>query len=264
MKRSLSDLLPDVETREFRVENIELALIKESESQARKKFDNTKLQELKNSIMKNGILQPLIIQKTDNNQFELIAGERRLRASKLAGLKFVPCVIKDVSKRDAVVLGLVENIQRSQLNSIEEALAYKNLKEEHNLTNEEIGILVGKSRPHISNMLRISNLSNKAQEELVNNNVTFGQVKPLIVLEHNLQDRMLEDIVKLGLSSREVEEKVRSLNGSDVDQQNAHYKKILENSLGTKVNFIRNKNSTKISFVLKSKESLDSFINKLS
>ena len=110
MKRSLSDLLPDVETREFKVENIDLTLIKESTSQARKKFDNTKIQELKNSIMKNGILQPLIIQKTGNNQYELIAGERRLRASKIAGLKFVPCVIKDVSKRDAAVLGLVENI----------------------------------------------------------------------------------------------------------------------------------------------------------
>ena len=235
MKRSLSDLLPDVETREFKVENIDLTLIKESTSQARKKFDNTKIQELKNSIMKNGILQPLIIQKTGNNQYELIAGERRLRASKLAGLKFVPCVIKDVSKRDAAVLGLVENIQRSQLNSIEEALAYKNLKEKHNLTNEEIGILVGKSRPHISNMLRISNLSTKVQEELVSNTVTFGQVKPLIILEHNLQDRILEDIVKLGLSSREVEEKVRSLNGSDADEQNAHYKKILENSLSIKI-----------------------------
>ena len=103
MKRSLSDLLPDVETREFKIENIDLSLIKESKSQARKKFDNTKIQELKNSIINNGILQPLIIQKKDNHQYELIAGERRLRASKLAGLKSVPCVIKDVSKRDAAV-----------------------------------------------------------------------------------------------------------------------------------------------------------------
>ncbi len=263
MKRSLSDLLPNVENREFKVINIDLTLIRESTSQARKKFDNIKIQELKSSIVKNGILQPLIIQKLDNNQYELIAGERRLRASKLAGLKSVPCVIKDVSKRDAVVLGLVENIQRSQLNSIEEALAYKNLKENYNLTNKEIGTLVGKSRPHISNMLRVSNLSNKAQEELVNNSVTFGQVKPLIVLDHNIQDKILDDIIKLGLSSREVEEKVRSLNGSDLDQQNTHYKKILENLLGTKVNFIRNKNTTKISFTLKNKESLDSFIKKL-
>ena len=160
-------------------------------------------------------------------------------------------------------MGLVENIQRSQLNSIEEALAYKNLKENYNLTNKEIGTLVGKSRPHISNMLRVSNLSNKAQEELVNNSVTFGQVKPLIVLDHNIQDKILDDIIKLGLSSREVEEKVRSLNGSDLDQQNTHYKKILENLLGTKVNFVRNKNTTKISFTLKNKESLDSFIKKL-
>ena len=263
MKRSLSDLLPDVETREFKIENIDLLLIKESKSQARKKFDNTKLQELKNSIINNGILQPLIIQKKDNYQYELIAGERRLRASKLAGLKSVPCVIKDVSKRDAAVLGLVENIQRSQLNSIEEALAYKNLKENYKLSNEEIGVLVGKSRPHVSNMLRISNLSEKVQLELVNDTVSFGQVKPLIVLDHSLQNKLLEEIINLRLSSREVEEKVRSLKGSQLDEQNSHYKKVLENSLGTKVNFIRNKNTTKISFILKNKEALDDFINKL-
>jgi ParB family chromosome partitioning protein len=263
MKRSLSDLLPDVETREFKIENIDLSLIKESKSQARKKFDNTKIQELKNSIINNGILQPLIIQKKDNHQYELIAGERRLRASKLAGLKSVPCVIKDVSKRDAAVLGLVENIQRSQLNSIEEALAYKNLKENYKLSNEEIGVLVGKSRSHVSNMLRISNLSEKVQIELVNDTVSFGQVKPLIVLDHSLQNKLLEEIINLRLSSREVEEKVRSLKGSQLDEQNSHYKKVLENSLGTKVNFIRNKNTTKISFILKNKEALDDFINKL-
>ena len=261
MKRSLSDLLPDVETREFKIENIDLLLIKESKSQARKKFDNTKIQELKNSIINNGILQPLIIQKKDNHQYELIAGERRLRASKLAGLKSVPCVIKDVSKRDAAVLGLVENIQRSQLNSIEEALAYKNLKENYKLSNEEIGVLVGKSRPHVSNMLRISNLSEKVQLELVNDTVSFGQVKPLIVLDHSLQNKLLEEIINLRLSSREVEEKVRSLKGSQLDEQNSHYKKVLENSLGTKVNFIRNKNTTKISFILKNKEALAEMFN---
>ena len=160
-------------------------------------------------------------------------------------------------------MGLVENIQRSQLNSIEEALAYKNLKENYKLSNEEIGVLVGKSRPHVSNMLRISNLSEKAQLELVNDTVSFGQVKPLIVLDHGLQNKLLEEIINLRLSSREVEEKVRSLKGSQLDEQNSHYKKVLENSLGTKVNFIRNKNTTKISFILKNKEALDDFISKL-
>ena len=112
-------------------------------------------------------------------------------------------------------------------------------------------------------MLRISNLSEKVQLELVNDTVSFGQVKPLIVLDHSLQNKLLEEIINLRLSSREVEEKVRSLKGSQLDEQNSHYKKVLENSLGTKVNFIRNKNTTKISFILKNKEALDDFINKL-
>ena len=165
---------------------------------------------------------------------------------------------------DAAVLGIVENIQRSQLNSIEEALAYKNLKENFDLTNDEIGFLVGKSRPHISNMLRISNLSPNSQNALTNEEVSFGQIKPIIVLEHSIQDRILEDIISLNLSSREVEEKVRQLNNVKADQESLHYKKLLENLLGTKVLFKQNKNKTKITFTLNSKEELDSFINKIS
>ncbi len=264
MKRTLSDLISNSETKDLVIKNVNTDSIKESPSQARKKFDQKKLQELRDSISKNGILQPLIVQKLENNQYELIAGERRLRASKMLKLESVPCLIKDVSKRDAVVLGIVENIQRSRLNSIEEALAYKNLKENFKLSNDEIGFLVGKSRPHISNMLRISNLSPNAQQALIDEEVSFGQVKPIIVLEHSVQDKMLKEIILLNLSSRDVEEKVRQLNSSKVDEESFHYKKLLENLLGTKVLFRKYKNKTKISFTLNSKEDLDSFINKIS
>ena len=264
MKRTLSDLITNSDTKDLLVKNVNINSINESPTQARKKFDQKKLEELRDSISKNGILQPLIVQKLENNKYELIAGERRLRASKILKLESVPCLIKDVSKRDAAVLGIVENIQRSQLNSIEEALAYKNLKENFDLTNDEIGFLVGKSRPHISNMLRISNLSPNSQNALTNEEVSFGQIKPIIVLEHSIQDRILEDIISLNLSSREVEEKVRQLNNVKADQESLHYKKLLENLLGTKVLFKKNKNKTKITFTLNSKEELDSFINKIS
>ena len=264
MKRTLSDLITNSDTKDLLVRNVNINSINESPTQARKKFDQKKLEELRDSISKNGILQPLIVQKLENNKYELIAGERRLRASKMLKLESVPCLIKDVSQRDAVVLGIVENIQRSQLNSIEEALAYKNLKENFDLTNDEIGFLVGKSRPHISNMLRISNLSPNSQNALTNEEVSFGQIKPIIVLEHSIQDRILEDIISLNLSSREVEEKVRQLNNFKADQESLHYKKLLENLLGTKVLFKKNKNKTKITFTLNSKEELDSFINKIS
>ena len=179
-------------------------------------------------------------------------------------LESVPCLIKDVSKRDAAVLGIVENIQRSKLSSIEEALAYKNLKENFELSNDEIGFLVGKSRPHISNMLRVSNLSSNAQKALHNEDVSFGQIKPIIVLDHSVQDKILEDIISLNLSSRDVEEKVRQLNSANADEESIHYKKLLEDFLGTKVLFKKNKNKTKISFTLNSKEDLDSFIKKIS
>ena len=264
MKRTLSDLITNSDTKDLLVKNVNINSINESPTQARKKFDQKKLEELRDSISKNGILQPLIVQKLENNKYELIAGERRLRASKMLKLESVPCLIKDVSQRDAAVLGIVENIQRSQLNSIEEALAYKNLKENFDLTNDEIGFLVGKSRPHISNMLRISNLSPNSQNALTNEEVSFGQIKPIIVLEHSIQDRILEDIISLNLSSREVEEKVRQLNNVKADQESLHYKKLLENLLGTKVLFKKNKNKTTITFTLNSKEELDSFINKIS
>ena len=264
MKRTLSDLITNSDTKDLLVKNVNINSINESPTQARKKFDQKKLEELRDSISKNGILQPLIVQKLENNKYELIAGERRLRASKMLKLESVPCLIKDVSQRDAAVLGIVENIQRSQLNSIEEALAYKNLKENFDLTNDEIGFLVGKSRPHISNMLRISILSPNSQNALTNEEVSFGQIKPIIVLEHSIQDRILEDIISLNLSSREVEEKVRQLNNVKADQESLHYKKLLENLLGTKVLFKKNKNKTKITFTLNSKEELDSFINKIS
>lgn len=264
MKRTLSDLITNSDTKDLLVKNVNINSINESPTQARKKFDQKKLEELRDSISKNGILQPLIVQKLENNKYELIAGERRLRASKMLKLESVPCLIKDVSQRDAAVLGIVENIQRSQLNSIEEALAYKNLKENFDLTNDEIGFLVGKSRPHISNMLRISNLSPNSQNALTNEEVSFGQIKPIIVLEHSIQDRILEDIISLNLSSREVEEKVRQLNNVKADQESLHYKKLLENLLGTKVLFKKNKNKIKITFTLNSKEELDSFINKIS
>ena len=115
MKRSLSSLITDTNVREFKAIEIEISQIKKSETQARTNFDKSKLLELSHSIVKNGILQPLIVQEAGENQYRLIAGERRLRAAKEAGLKSVPCLVKDVSSREAAVIGLVENVQRKQL-----------------------------------------------------------------------------------------------------------------------------------------------------
>ncbi len=142
MKRSLSSLITDTNVREYKVREINVQNISESNSQARTTFDENKLNELKNSIQKNGLLQPLIVQEVEPNKYKLIAGERRLRASKMVGLEKVPCLIKDISERDAAIVGLVENIQRERLNHIDEAMGYKEISEKFNLSPEEIGLLV--------------------------------------------------------------------------------------------------------------------------
>jgi ParB family chromosome partitioning protein len=265
MKRSLNSLIESTDVREFKVVNVEILKISESKSQARTYFDPNKLEELSESIKKSGVLQPIIVQQVGNESYQLIAGERRLRASKSVGLKTIPCLVKDVSDKDAAVLGLVENVQRSQLNTIEEALGYKSLKETYGLSANEIGLLVGKSRPFIANLLRISNLSNAVQDALKNDRVSFGQARPLIVLDHNLQDRLLSEIIRTSMNSRQVEEKVSELNGkSSLSEEVIHAKSELENLVGSKVQIKKIGKSFKVNLNFQDFEKLKQFINNLS
>ena len=265
MKRSLNSLIESTDVREFKVVNVEILKISESKSQARTYFDPNKLEELSESIKKSGVLQPIIVQQVGNESYQLIAGERRLRASKSVGLKTIPCLVKDVSDKDAAVLGLVENVQRSHLNTIEEALGYKSLKETYGLSAKEIGLLVGKSRPFIANLLRISNLSNAVQDALKNDRVSFGQARPLIVLDHNLQDRLLSEIIRTSMNSRQVEEKVSELNGkSSISEEVIHAKSELENLVGSKVQIKKIGKSFKVNLNFQDFEKLKQFINNLS
>jgi len=265
MKRSLNTLIENTDVREFKVIEIEIKKISESKSQARTYFDPKKLEELSESIKKSGVLQPIIVQQVGNEKYQLIAGERRLRASRLVGLKTIPCLVKDVSDRDAAVLGLVENVQRSQLNTIEEALGYKSLKETHGLSAKEIGLLVGKSRPFIANLLRISNLSDAVQDALKDERISFGQARPLIVLDHSLQDRLLTEIIRTSMNSRQVEEKVSELNGkSSISEEVIHAKNELENLVGSKVQIKKTGKSFKVNLNFQDFEKLKEFINNLS
>ena len=265
MKRSLNTLIENTDVREFKVIEIEIKKISESKSQARTYFDPKKLEELSESIKKSGVLQAIIVQQVGNEKYQLIAGERRLRASRLAGLKTIPCLVKDVSDRDAAVLGLVENVQRSQLNTIEEALGYKSLKETHGLSAKEIGLLVGKSRPFIANLLRISNLSDAVQDALKDERISFGQARPLIVLDHSLQNRLLTEIIRTSMNSRQVEEKVSELNGkSSISEEVIHAKNELENLVGSKVQIKKTGKSFKVNLNFQDFEKLKEFINNLS
>ena len=161
-------------------------------------------------------------------------------------------------------MGLVENVQRSQLNTIEEALGYKSLQETYSLNAKEIGLLVGKSRPFIANLLRISNLSQKVQEALKEEKISFGQARPLIVLDENLQDKLLSEIISLSLNSRQVEEKVSELNGkSSVSEEVLHLKSNLENTLGSKVQVKKSGKSFKVNLNFQNIEALKKFIERL-
>jgi len=265
MKRPLSSLITDTNVREFNALEIETSSIKESPSQARTEFDESKLGELTESIRKNGILQPLIVQEVATGKYELIAGERRLRASKLAGLKKVPCLIKDISSRDAAVIGLVENIQRTQLNAIDESSGFKHLMEIYNLESKEIALLVGKSRSYVSNSLRLSKLSEKVIAALKSGTVTMGQIRPLINLPSELQDKILDEIKLLKLSSRQVEDKVRNLNTSNPSSDEAirFYKNFFEDKTGSKVEVQSKKDKFKVVLNFNSSEALKAFVEKI-
>ena len=266
MKRSLSSLITDTNVRGFKAIEIDIGSIKKSETQARTNFDKAKLEELSQSIIKNGILQPLIVQEVGPNEYRLIAGERRLRASKQAGLKSVPCLIKDVSSRDAAVIGLVENVQRKQLNTTEEAAGYKKLIDEYNLETKDIAMLVGKSRSYVSNLLRLSKLSSRVYKALQEEVVTMGQVKPIINLEEDEQDMLLNEILNLKLSSRQVEERVRNISSptKEISEELLHYKNFFEDKTGSKADIKKINNKFKLTLNFLNKDDLKAFINKFS
>ena len=181
--------------------------------QPRTEFEPHALDELKKSILQNGLIQPITVRRNDQNAYELISGERRLRACKDIGYKDIPAYIIDVKTKEAMVaLALIENIQRENLNAIEIAVAYKRLLEECNLSHEEIAIKVGKYRTTITNSLRLLKLPKEVQDSLVSNEISAGHARALINLPYEQQQRdILKLIIKNSLSVRKVEALVKEL-----------------------------------------------------
>lgn len=180
--------------------------------QPRTQFDEQALRELADSIREHGLIQPLIVTRAGEDQYTLIAGERRWRAAQLAGLETVPIVIKDVAPQQMLEMALVENVQRSDLNALEEALAYKHLSEEFGLTQDQIAQRVGKSRVAVSNTLRLLKLPDPIKARLADNLISEGHARALLTItDAAVQQRLLSQIVKNGLSVRQTEELVRRL-----------------------------------------------------
>ena len=218
--KGLGALIPQLEeddlqnTQEISIEDIET-----NPYQPRRHFDPESLQELAASIKEHGVLQPLLVRKKDPG-YQLIAGERRLRAAKQAGLSTVPVVVKALDDRTVMEIALVENLQREDLNPLEEAEAYQRLITEFNLTQEEVAKAVGKSRPAIANTLRLLNLPEPIQQLVANGQLTMGHARALLSLERPEEQLYIsEKIVTEKLSVRETEEIVRLTRLSGVSRE---------------------------------------------
>ena len=194
-----------------RILMLKLDLVQPNKEQPRKTFDEEKINELAESIKNYGVLQPLLVQKNDSF-YEIIAGERRWRAAKAAGLKEVPAVLKEYSKQEAMEISLIENVQRADLNPIEEALGYRQLIDEFGLAQEEIAVRVAKSRTAITNTMRLLKLDEQIQNMLVQGVITSGHARALLSLEDaQMQLKAAKEILDKKLSVRETERLVKRL-----------------------------------------------------
>ncbi|MCR5177132.1 MAG: ParB/RepB/Spo0J family partition protein [Anaerovibrio sp.] len=193
------------------IQEIDISKITVNPHQPRSEFDEDALKALQESIKQYGVLQPVLVRKTPKG-FELIAGERRLRASKLAGQKVIPAVIKEYNDAQMTEIALIENIQRENLNPVEEAHAYHHLLTDYGLTQDMLSKKVGRSRSHIANFLRLLKLAPGVQKKLINNELSMGQAKPLLIIEEDsLQEKAAEFIISNDLSVRKVEALVKQI-----------------------------------------------------
>lgn len=274
--RGLSALIPDSneEIDKKDILNIELSKVYPNENQPRKIFDEEKVKVLSESIKHHGVLQPIVVKPDDNGKYMIIAGERRYRASKMAQKSDIPAVIKDIPMRDIMEIALIENLQREDLNCIEEALAYKGLIEHYNVTQEEISEAVGKSRPHITNTLRLLNLSKPVAQMVERGYLTAGHGKALLrvvdldsqlslankVVEEELSVRVTENLAKK-ISESNTEEVIKKEKEKDIFIVDVEER--LRNIFGTKVNISKGKKKGKIEIEYYNDDDLNNIVSML-
>lgn len=199
------------------INEIELDKITANPNQPRKDFDEAGLQELADSIAEIGIIQPITLRKINDDAYQLIAGERRWRASRMAGLRTIPAYIRTADDENVMEMALIENIQRQDLNSVEIALAYQHLIEQYHLTQERLSERIGKNRTTITNYLRLLRLPAPIQMALQNKEIDMGHARALLTLDNpTLQIKLFQEIIKEKLSVRKVEDMVRALMEGEV------------------------------------------------
>ena len=208
-----NSLMEDSSPKNEGVSKIKISLVDPKRDQPRKYFDKDALEQLSESIVENGLLQPILVREYGEGRFQIIAGERRFRASKLAGLSEIPAIVLDKDDKNAAQIALIENIQREDLNPIEEALAYKSLAEEYNMTQEELSKQVGKSRSAIANSIRLLDLPDEVLTLVASRELSAGHARTLLGL--NSRENMIllaQHAVENDLSVRVLEETVKQYN----------------------------------------------------
>jgi len=240
--KGLGALILSADTEESGVKELRINEIEPNENQPRKIFNDEKLSGLADSIRQYGVVQPLIVKK-ENNTYTIVAGERRWRAARLAGLRTVPVVIKDYSSKQVMEIALIENLQREDLNPIEEAEAYERLITEFGMTQEDVSKTVGKSRPAIANSVRLLSLQDKLKSLVIDGALSGGHARTLLSLEDNeLQMKAVDEIIRRELNVRETEALVKRLQSKKQNKKpirlNENYQFIedkLREFFGTKV-----------------------------
>ena len=265
-----------VDTTLEQANELKITQIEPNKSQPRTEFDAEKLQDLADSIKKYGILQPIVVKKLDNGFYKIIAGERRWRAAKLAGLSKVPVSIREFDDQETMEIALVENLQREDLNPFEEARGYRELMDLFSLTQEQVAQKVGKSRSAVANSIRLLTLCDEIKEMVLAKELTVGHVRALLATDkEEVQLLAARQIVKEGLTVRQTEELIKNLlqvkkpkKKNPIDEELRRYlstlEKKLSDSLGTKVTIQNKKNRGKIEIEYYNNDDFERIMNLIS
>jgi ParB family chromosome partitioning protein len=271
----LSNTDEDTPKNEGSLQTLSISDLKPGKYQPRSIMQEEALHALSQSILKQGVMQPIIVRPIGNNQYEIIAGERRWRAAKLANLNEVPVIIKNIPDESALAMALIENIQREDLNPLEEAIGIKRLIDEFNMTHEEAADAVGKSRVTVSNLLRLLTLTKPVQDRLLSGKIDMGHARALIGLEGSQQIMLCEEVIQKNLSVREVEALVKNLQNSyktdkptsSPKKTNAYVRQLEESlaeTLGASVTIDAKKNGSGVLKVhYRNLEQLDEILKKI-
>ena len=262
----------DTEEIKSTVSTLKISQIEPNPNQPRKVFDIEKLQLLADSIQEHGIVQPIVVKKNDNGFYTIIAGERRWRAARIAGISDVPVVIKDYDEKTVAEVSLIENLQREDLNPIEEALGYSRLIEEFKMTQDEVSKKVGKSRSAVTNSLRLLNLAPNVKKLVEQLEISAGHARALLAIDDmDLQEKIAYQIIEKDLSVRQIENYVNTYKKQTATEKKekqvkfniakAEIENSLSSALGTKVKISEGKNKGKIEIEFYDNESLNKIVN---